>query len=106
MENPKKPKRKIRKKKVQTARDFRGSLDSSHKSNLYASGNSHRGSDKFLYSSKRSTEFLESGKDKDINGYWEMWWKQKEENEGKLKDLITKRDYEGTPGNFILNFRS
>jgi hypothetical protein len=24
-----------------------------------------------------------------------MWWKQKEENEGKLKDLITKQDYEG-----------
>ena len=82
---------------MQTARDFRGSLDSSHKSNLYASGNSHRGSDKLLYSSKRSTElFLESGKDKDINGYWDMWWKQKEENEGKLKDLITKQDYEGT----------
>lgn len=27
-------------------------------------------------------------------GPWEMWWKEKTENEGKLKDLITKRDYD------------
>lgn len=25
---------------------------------------------------------------------WEMWWKQKEENEGALKDYINKGDFE------------
>ena len=58
------------------------------------------------YGSKKIDESWDPGfresqsASKDAPGAWEMWWKQKEENEGKLKDYITKQDFEGTSIHF------
>lgn len=87
------------KKREQTI--LASSLDNSLSNTLNQSsrGSRHR------YSSKKFDESLEPGfRESQVSQKggpcnWEMWWKQKEENEGKLKDLITKRDYEG---NYIL----
>lgn len=32
---------------------------------------------------------------KAFDGPWDMWWKLRQENEGKLKDAITKKDFKG-----------
>jgi hypothetical protein len=99
---PKKSKRKLKKKKT----DKNASSPTSD--NLYNTVNrrSGRRSSNKRYSSKRLDESLDPGfretqsARKDALGAWEMWWKQKEENEGKLKDYITKQDFEGTSTHF------
>lgn len=63
---------------------------------LYRSG---RGTasrlNEYTTSGLSSNGFKDSGDDsRGIRNQWEMWWKQKEENEAALKDSITKGDYD------------
>lgn len=52
----------------------------------------------FDMSNSNTDLYLVEGEDphnkESTQSQWEMWWKQKEENEGALKDYINKGDFE------------